>query len=513
MARSPLLDMLQRAARQHANADRAERYHERGGIGRRGLLRGTAGVAVASMVPAVGLAATARIAIVGAGLAGLTAARELRKANHVADLFEGSTRIGGRCYSARGFFGDGQVAEHGGEFIDSDHREIQGLAKELGLTLDDVLKATPANTRERYVFNGKPYNLADATRDWRPLYPILKQQRAELGAYNYRSSTPAARRFDAMTISDWVAAHVPGGRGGQLGELIENAFTEENGADADQQSALNLIPVLAEDEKRNFNLYYTESDQRLHVRGGNDQIPALLAKGLGSGIQTATPLVAIARLPDGRMRLSFKRDAGTVDRVYERVILALPFSVMRVSVDFKDAGFRPLKRQAIETLPIGASTKFQMQFTRRAWSAIGCNGEMRVPSQVFQTTWEVSRGQPGTAGILNFFSGGTRALNAGKTDGVTLAATVMKDLGAVMPNLSESWTGLMIKDAWKTNPWSLGSYSYYQPGYQTTVMGIEAEPEGNCFFAGEHTAEQSAFMNSGVESGMRAAKQVIASLR
>ena len=69
------------------------------------------------------------------------------------------------------------------------------------------------------------------------------------------------------------------------------------------------------------------------------------------------------------------------------------------------------------------------------------------------------------------------------------------------------------QDAWKDNPWSLGSYTYYPPGYQTTVVGIEAEPEGNCFFAGEHTALQNGFLNSGVESGMRAAKQMIASLR
>ena len=66
---------------------------------------------------------------------------------------------------------------------------------------------------------------------------------------------------------------------------------------------------------------------------------------------------------------------------------------------------------------------------------------------------------------------------------------------------------------WKENPWSLGGYSYCQPGYQTTVVGIEAEPEGNCFFAGEHTASQNAFLNSGVQTGMRAASQVIASLR
>ena len=136
MARTPLLNMLLNLSRERAVAERSERARKQPGsaaIGRRTVLRGAAGIALASALPLAGLAATARIAVVGAGLAGLTAARELRKAGLNPDVYEGSTRIGGRCYSARGIFGDGQVAEHGGEFIDSDHKEIRDLAKDLGL--------------------------------------------------------------------------------------------------------------------------------------------------------------------------------------------------------------------------------------------------------------------------------------------------------------------------------------------------------------------------------------------
>jgi monoamine oxidase len=518
MARTPLLNVLVNLTRERARAEQAEQgregnRREAAAIGRRAVLRGAAGLAVASALPLTGLEATARIAVVGAGLAGLAAARELRNAGLTADIYEGSTRIGGRCFTARGTFGDGQVAEHGGEFIDTAHTAIRDLARDLGLTLDDVLKATPPTTRPLFSIGGKPYNLADASRDWQPVYPVLQAQNAALGDYSYKGATADARRFDAMTVSQWVGTYVPGGRQSQLGLLIETAFAEENGADADQQSALNLIPVLAADKRRQFNLYSAESDQRFHVRGGNDQIPTLIAKSLGDGIRTGTPLAAIATLPDGRVRLSFRRDSGVGDQVYDRVILTIPFSVMRARVDYKQAGFQPLKNQAIAALPMGASTKFQLQFTRRAWTEVGCDGEMRVPSETFQTTWEVSRGQPGSRGILNFFSGGTRAINAGKTDAVTLAGTVMREAAAITPGLADIWTGLMIKDAWHGNPWSLGSYSYYQPGYQTTVLGIEREREGNCFFAGEHTADENGFLNAGVETGQRAAREVIASLR
>ena len=516
MARTPLLRMLLTLSRESAAADRAPRAALRPGVpavGRRAVLRGASGLALASALPLAGLAATAKVAVVGAGLAGLTAARELRKAGLAPEIYEGSTRIGGRCYSARGIFGDGQVAEHGGEFIDSEHKEIRTLAGELGLTLDDVLKATPRDTRSLFVLDGRPYDLAAASRAWEPLYREVKAQDEAIGEFGYRGASAAARRYDAMTIAQWIDAHVQGGRAGQFGQLIETAFTEENGADAERQSALNLIPVLAGNPRRQFDLYNAESDQRFHVRGGNDQIPRLLARSLGDDVRTSRALVAVTALPDGKVRLSFRGDDGVRDAVYDRVILALPFSVMRARVDCRRAGFRPEKTQAIATLPMGVSTKFQLQFSRRLWLEAGCNGEMRVASPTFQTTWEVSRGQAGERGILNFFSGGTQAINAGKTDSVSLASAVMRDLAPIVPRLDAVWTGLMTKDAWQHNPWSLGSYVYYPPGYQTTLLGVEAEREGNCFFAGEHTAEEGGFLNSGVQTGIRAAREVVASLR
>jgi monoamine oxidase len=517
MARSRLVTLLVNLSRAQAAAEQPDAsagQSRRAAIGRRAALRGGAGLALASMLPLTGLAAGARVAVVGAGLAGLAAARELHKGGLDADLYEGNTRIGGRCYSARGIFGDGQVAEHGGEFIDTAHKPIRALAAELGLTLDDVLQDTPPGTRSLFFMDGKPYDLADATRDWQSVYSVLQEQNAAIGDdYGYKGANAQARRFDAMTIGEWVSTYVPGGGASQLGRLIETAFTEENAADADRQSALSLIPVLAVDKRRHFNLYNTASDQRYHVRGGNDQIATLLAKALGDSVRTGMPLLALAALPDGRMRLSFKRDGGVGDVVYDRVILTVPFPVMRTAVDYRQAAFGELKTRAIATLPMGASTKFQLQFTRRSWIDVGCNGEMRVPSETFQTTWEVSRGQPGTKGILNFYSGGTRAINAGKADAANLAVEVMRDVAVITPGLAGLWTGLKIRDAWRDNPWSLGSYSYYPPGYQTTLLGVEGEREGNCFFAGEHTADESGFLNAAVETGQRAAREVIASLR
>ena len=129
MPRSSLLNALMRIA---ADVDRAQRPARPVGCGpkieRRAALRGAASLAGMALCPMPALAAAeARVAIVGAGLAGLTAANELSKAGLKPVVYEGSTRLGGRCFSIRFQF-HGQIAEHGGEFINHDHYAIRGLA-------------------------------------------------------------------------------------------------------------------------------------------------------------------------------------------------------------------------------------------------------------------------------------------------------------------------------------------------------------------------------------------------
>src|SRR6476620_10928832 len=107
-----------------------------------GALAGTLwlGEAAVSRAARRGNAPDARVAVIGAGLAGAAAAYQLHRVGIHVEVYEARERLGGRCWSARGF-ADGQIAEHGGEFIDTRHVHIRQLARRLGLHLDDLYAA------------------------------------------------------------------------------------------------------------------------------------------------------------------------------------------------------------------------------------------------------------------------------------------------------------------------------------------------------------------------------------
>src|ERR671937_661620 len=91
-------------------------------------------------------------------------------AGYYAEVYEAADRIGGRCWTIRGPFDEGQIAEHGGELIDQGHTEIRQLASELGFTLDNLLAGQPNGTEDFFYFDGAPYSFADATDDLKSIW-------------------------------------------------------------------------------------------------------------------------------------------------------------------------------------------------------------------------------------------------------------------------------------------------------------------------------------------------------
>jgi monoamine oxidase len=489
-----------------------------GGTTRREALKragaATAGLALSrSWLPVAQAATAPRTVVVGAGLAGLTAAYRLKQAGYAAQVYEASDRVGGRCWTIRGAFADGQIAEHGGELIDQGHTELRQLVQELGLNLDNLLSAEPNGTEDTYYFDGQFYPVDQATTD---LKGIWQQIHSDVSAASYptlyTSFTQRGYELDQMSIAQYIDTYVPGGRASKLGQLLDVAYNIEYGAETNVQSALNMLYLLAYSGQGNLRIF-GPSNEKYHVVGGNDQVPALLAQALGSQVTLGSELIAIKRNADGTYALTFQQASRTKTVTADQVVLALPFSIMRSSVDWSKAGFSPVKARAINELGMGTNSKLHVQFSDRHWYGLANNGNTYADTG-FQNTWEVTRAQAGRSGILVDYTGGTIGASFGSGTPTSRAQQFLTQIEPVLPGISAKFNGRATIDYWTAYPWTKGSYSYWKVGQYTAFSGAERERSGNCHFAGEHTSiDFQGYLNGGVESGERAAGEILSDLK
>jgi len=528
MARTPPMQAIQDAAAHVAAQHEVERST------RREFLK-TAGAAGLGLTVLGGLAPPVRaatdiprIAIVGAGLAGLTCAYRFSQTkqarNAVVELYDANpSRLGGRCWSGRAGGAENpfgaQVFERGGELIDQSHTAIRHLAGELGLTLDNLLRATAKGTAMWGYFDGGLYSYEEMTDDIKKIWQQLHKDVSAAGYPTlHDSSTERGRELDRMSIVDWIELYVPGGLSSRLGQLLDVAYTIEYGGEASEQSSLNLLYLLAFAGQGQLRIL-GRSDERYHVRGGNDQIVQGMAERLAgrAAFNLDHELVAISQTAAGRYELTFHTGSGSKTVMADKVVLAIPFSILRANVDYANAGFEPLKDTAIRELGMGTNTKLHVQYRERFWSAVGSSGDT-FGDTGYQNTWEVTRGQPGREGILVDYTGGTIGESIGsgtpeeQAERFHLAlAPLYAELAGLDP--AAFWNGRVQREYWPTNPYSLGSYSFWKVGQYIKFAGIERKRQGDCHFCGEHTSvDFQGYLNGAVESGERVAAELVADL-
>jgi monoamine oxidase len=535
MPRTPLLRALRRLADDHRAADQLGLPVEEAAYTRRELLkRGAvagAGLAAGSAFLAehAGIARAAggsRIAIVGGGIAGLTAALTLQDKGVYADVYESSSRVGGRMHSdwqefGTRFWDNGQQAELCGELIDTNHKTILQLAQRFGLPVVDLLQAQPNGTTDTYWIFGSQYPYAQASIDFKPVHNTLQGQ-VQATSYPtlYNSFTSAGQFFDQMTLYDWIAQYVPGGHGSQLGALLNAAYNEEYGAETTDQSALNLIYLLGYKAGPGTWSIYGASDERYHIVGGNSNLPVAIANALPSGsVHYGYRMTAIATNTDGSITVSFDNGASVTA---DHVILAMSFSVLR-TLNYKKAGFDKLKQTAITQLGSGRNVKLNVQFTSRPWYAYGSDGSLYSDLD-FQSGWEVTRGQSGSTGILVEYPGANVSQSMGQSSPYTTTANnpavatyaqaFLSQLEPIFPGITKQWNGKAMLSTPFTDPNFLCSYSYWKPGQYTGFSGYEGMRQGNIHFAGEHCSINfQGFMEGGAQEGQRAANEILGDLK
>jgi monoamine oxidase len=491
---------------------------------RRDLLKRTtaAGVALAStgtmgrFAKAAYAAGDVSVAVVGAGLAGLTCTYRLKQAGVNATLYEAdASRVGGRCWTIRSF-ANGQLAEHGGELIDQGHQEMRQLAQELGFTLDNLLQAQPKGTEDFFYVNGAKYPYSQLVVDLNGIYQkVHKDVSAASYPTLWNSYTQRGWELDHMSIIDYLDETIPnGGSKSNLGRVLDIAYNIEYGAECSEQSALNLLYLLGYSGQGQFRVF-GPSNEKYHVRGGNDQVATELGKRLAGQIKPDHVLTSIKQNSGGSFTLSFANGATTRTTTVDHVVLAIPFSLLR-SVNYAKAGFEPLKVTAIKELPMGTNSKLHVQFNDRFWYAAKNNGNTYADTG-YQNTWEVTRAQGGAKGILVDYTGGKIGASFGTGTPQERAQQFLSQLAPQFPgvDIASHWDGTSATvDYWAGNPLTKGSYSYWKVGQYTKFSGMEKERQGNCHFAGEHTSQDfQGYLNGAVETGERVVDEILGDLK
>lgn len=445
-----------------------------------------------------------KIAIIGAGMAGLNCAYQLKKAGIASTIYEASNRTGGRIYTATNLLGTGTTTELGGEFIDSIHDDMIALAAEFGLPLLDTQDASQASLiKDAYYFNGQHYTLAEVIAAFEPYATAIQADIDSLPediGYAYPGSSNG---FDSMSISQYFDSK---GITGWLRELLDVAYITEYGLENNLQSAINFLFLFSADTSAGTFDVFGESDERYKIEGGNQRLTNAIAEELENQIVLNARLLQVKKTGN-TYKITVQQGNQTKQYNYNIVVLAIPFTILR-SVDLQ-IPLSAQKLMAINQLGYGTNAKLMAGFTSRPWVQQGYQGYV-FTDQALQLGWDSSQLQAGTAGTYTIFTGGNEGVAMGFGSAQSQLNNYMPGLNAIFPGIQQKYNGHVSRFHWPTYQYTLGSYAAYKVGQWESFGGAEGEQEENVHFCGEHTSiNYQGYMNGAAETGRLVAEAII----
>ena len=443
-----------------------------------------------------------RIAIVGAGMAGLNCAHKLKQAGISSKVYEASNRSGGRIFTATGILGAGLTTELGGEFIDSIHTDMLNLVAEFGLPIYDTQAASETSLiGQGYFINGQHHTEAQVIS---ALVPYAAQISSDINNLPVGPFTSGNSGFyDNMSMENYFNYI---GLTGWLRSLLEVAYLTEYGLEINQQSSINFLYLFNPDTSSGFEIFGA-SDERYKIAGGNQTLTNALFNHVQNDVIFDRKLTQVAKIGNS-YRLTFLKSNGSSTTVdCDVVVLTVPFSILR-NVNFTFA-MPPWKTYAIQNLGYGTNAKLMMGFSTRHWRTLGYAGYL-FTNQNMQNGWDNSQLQPGNAGGYTVFLGGNAGVALGNGSASSQASAQLTTLNQAWPGMAAQYTGAAQRMHWPTNPFAMGSYACYKPGQFISISGNEFKKVGRIFFAGEHCSlDFQGYMNGAAETGRRVASKII----
>jgi monoamine oxidase len=445
-----------------------------------------------------------KIIVVGAGMAGLVAGYELKRAGHDVKILEARQRVGGRILTLREPFTNGLYAEAGAMRLPSTHKLVQAYVQKLGLQTTGFTKANPNSF---FYINGHKHLRSEVEHD-----------PASLGL------DFAGPNGDQTVVQLWgdlihhTAERLEADAGywdelrNRYGDYSFYNFLRSQQWSTDAISALALIDGLESVLDTSFlhilqlELQWLGADMT-QIVGGMDRLPMAFLPELENRIQFGAEMVALDYAADS-VTIHYRSHAGLDLVTGDFAIVTMPYSVLRFVDVLKP--FSPGKQMVLRQLHYVDAMKVFLQCRRRFWEEDdGLFGGSTITDLPIRQIQYPDHNRETNQGVLmgsyTYGEEANRWTSRSPEDRVT---QTLKYVAMIHPQVTREYEKGVFK-VWSEDKFSGGAFAVFEPGEEARLSAHMVTPEGPIHFAGEHTSfKKRTWIEGAVESGLRAAQEV-----
>lgn len=448
-----------------------------------------------------------KIIIAGAGVAGLVAGFELKRAGFEVLIIEAQQRAGGRILTLRHPFSEGLFAEAGAMRIPINHYLTLAYIDKFGLSIIPFINHNPS----AYLYlNGKKIRFKDAHNTTEYFgYELSKAEKQKSAEQLWLDTIqPFLRKIEQEGQAAWEEI-VRDYDEYSVREFLEikgwsEAAIERFGLIYNQEAIMNssFLELLREEAGQ----YYKDM---VTIEGGMDQLPNAFLSNLRENIWFGQKITAIEQ-NDKSVTFHIRSISGKHTVTGDYAILTLPFPVLR-HIEINPP-FSPPKQRAIRQLHYDASAKIFLQFRRCFWEEEGIVGGGTITDMAIRNIYYPHHKTPSGRGVLlASYTWGEDAQRWGSLPPDERLRQALENVTAIHPPASEEYE-VGYSYMWHDDEFAGGAFALFDPGQQTLLYDHIRKPEGRIFFAGEHTSLIHAWIQGAIESGLRAAFEITQSI-